>query len=316
MNILMIGNKESGKTTYMASAFGLLEGGISGFYIRTDASSQSWFHKLFSEIKMGNYPSATDKRGSYEFALYYNQNKILDFNWIDYNGGVITEQSIDNLEIDIDKSEGMMIFLEAEALWRNITSVHKFRRILALISSHLENSENPLFSVVIVLTKYDRIPLNVSIKEVTEYINMFLEEAKQNDKLYVRVVPVSCTSKGFYNVELPLLDILDSGMKIDYLTKILEVNSYAEEYKKYDEQRGIIDWGISRLLGVKTNGEIADEYLQMALQKIELFEKIEKPTEYLSSYVENYTIRYPNVGSIDVAPNKLEQKNSHRFIEL
>lgn len=313
MNILMMGNKESGKTTYMASAFGLLEDGISGFYIRTDASSKAWFTKLFSEIKQGRYPNATDKRGIYEFGLYFNQKKILDFNWIDYNGGIITEHNIDNLEGDIAKSEGMMVFLEADALWRNNSSIHKFRRILALISSHIENSDNPLFSVIIVLTKYDRIPVNVGIDEVTEPIQGFLDSAKQNDKLYVRVVPVSCTSSGFFNVELPLLDILDSGMKIEYLTAVLEAKTYAEEFEKYNNSRGLIDWGISKLFGVKTNGEIAEEYRNKALMKIEMYESIEKPTEALSNYVRNYSIRFPN--TTDHYENILST-SSQRFIEL
>ena len=313
MNILMIGNKESGKTTYMASAFGLLEGGVSGFYIKTDVSSKTWFRKLFSEIKNGNYPNATDKRSTFEFELYHDQTKILDFNWIDYNGGIITEQSIDNLEKDIAQSEGMMIFLEADALWRNNTSVHKFRRILALIANHLENSEHPLFSVVIVLTKYDRISADVGLDEVTEHIKMFLDDAKNNDKIYVRVVPVSCTDKGFYNVELPLLDILDSGMKIEYLTTILEAKAYAEEFEKYHNKRSLIDWAISRFLGVKTNGEIAEEYREQAQRKIQLYESIKTPTENLSSYISNYSIMFPNViKNIDVIKNK----KSRNFIDL
>ena len=50
MNILMLGNKDSGKTTYMSSAFGLMEKGVSGFFIKTDTSSREWFHKLFQAI--------------------------------------------------------------------------------------------------------------------------------------------------------------------------------------------------------------------------------------------------------------------------
>ena len=295
MNILMIGNKESGKTTYMASAFGLLEGGGADFYIRTDTSSKAWLKKLYSRIRKGNYPDATDKRASYEFELFYNQTKVIDFNWIDYNGGIITEQSIDNLLTDINQSDGMMIFLDAEALWRNNIFVHKFRRIFALINSHLENSVNLLLPIVIVLTKYDRIQADITLDEVTENISNFLDNAKKNNKFYVRVVPVSCTKNGFYNVELPILEILNIGMKNEYKNVILEANAYEEEFQKYNKKRkDIIDWSVSRLIGVKTNKEIAEDYRQKALKKTELYELIENTMENLSVYINNYNITYPS----------------------
>lgn len=315
MNILMLGNKDSGKTTYMSSAFGLMEKGVSGFFIKTDTSSREWFHKLFQAISRGEYPSATDKRNSYEFSLYYNQKKILDFNWIDYNGGVITEKSIDHLGEDIEKSEGMMIFLEAEALWKNQMFVHRFRRIVSLITQKLEKGEQPLFSLIIVLTKYDRIPGNISMEAVTQTIQPFLQTTQDNKKLYTRIVPVSCTNKGFYNVELPLLDILDSGMQLEYLTACAQASEYNEKYKEYTAKIGIMDWALSKLLGVKTNGELASEYYKKAYEKIELFQSIEVPTKNLRNFVANYKIELPGRAEEHFKTQR-NNRSGRQFIEL
>lgn len=314
MKILMMGNKESGKTTYMASAFGLLENGQNGFYIKTDSSSTTWFKTLFRSIRQGDYPNLSDKRNSYNFELYHHQKKVLDFEWIDYYGGVITEASADKLTSDIDSSDGMIIFLEATALMAKDNSVHQFRRILALITKKLANSDVGLFTIIVVITKYDAIANGIAYERVVEPLNEFLSSTDENDSIYARVIPVSCTKNGFYNVELPLLDMLDSGMKVSYLSAIAEAKQYADKWSDFSDRIGILDWAVSRLTSQPTNGEIADKYRQKALQKIDLFKSIEEPMKRLSDYVANYSIQLPqsSVPRI-VLPSSVE---SRRFIEL
>lgn len=314
MKILMIGNKESGKTTYMASAFGVLNEGISGFYIKTNNQTREWFQRVYKQIGSGYYPDMTDKRGSYHFQLYHNQRSVLDFDWIDYNGGIITDTSIDELRKDINSVDGMMIFLDSEALMNDDIATHRFRRIIALISEKLESEDNLLFSVIIVLTKYDKLPANVEIENITESISPFIEDVKENNKLYIRIVPVSCTEKGFYNVDLPLLDILDSGLKLSYIMAGLEAKYYSEQSASYAAKIGLLDWGFSKLFGAKTNGELATEYRDKALEKLSLFESIQMPMEKLADYVANYRIRYPNEQNI--GGNKNKKRKSSSFIDL
>ncbi len=314
MNILMLGNKESGKTTYMVSAFGLLSGGINGFYIRTEDTVRSWFKRLFSEIRAGVYPSATDKRRDYNFTLYHNQNKVLDFNWIDYNGGVITDASVEELTGDIENAEGVMIFLEARALWENNVSEHRFRRILALIFNRLENSNLPLFSLIIVLTKFDQIPKDVTQDKVTECISGFLESVRNADRIYTRVIPVSCTSQGFCNVEIPLLDILDSGMRIEYTRAVAQAQLYAEKAQDFINDSGPVDWIFSRLAGVRTNGEIATEFVEAMQERARFFQSLETPIQNLAQYIADYSIIMPN--AVDVFGRDAPDRLGKRFIEL
>lgn len=314
MKILMIGNKESGKTTYMASAFGKMNNGISGFYIHTDSTTKDWFQRVYTQISNGNYPVATDKRGSYHFQLYHNQRSVLDFDWIDYNGGVITDTSIEELRSDIDSADGMMIFLDSVALLNNKMSTHRFRRIIALVTEKLEKNDNPLFSLIIVLTKYDKIPSDITFDQVKKPIQAFIDSANENDKLYIRVVPVSCSKEGFYNVELPLLDILDSGLKLSYIVAGLEAQAYVEQAQDYIKKSGLIDWGISKLFGMKTNGELATECATIAQERYELFQSLEVPTENLANYVSNYTIQFPHA-NLNPGRKHNNRRNS-RFLDL
>ena len=317
MNILMIGNKASGKTTYMASSLGLLQKSIKGFSIETGSDTELWFKNLFNAIKSGEYPSPTDKRLEYKFELFYNNTqKVLKFEWLDYNGGVISESDADHLKQDIEKSEGVMLFLEAEALLKNRPSVHKFRRILNLISEHMEICTLPLFSVIIVLTKYDKIPSNVGLNDViANHIQSFVDTAKNNQKIYVRVVPISCTSSGFYNVELPLLDVLDSGLRLEYARAVNDVQNHIETAKKDYEKSGIIDSFVSWWNDEPTYAELAEAHLEAANEKYEFFKSLEDPIIKLGEYVSNYKIKFPNDEFL-IKNTSSNQSSRSRFVEL
>jgi hypothetical protein len=309
MKILMIGNKESGKTTYMASAFGLLEQGQSGFFINSDSGSTQWFKALFQSIKNGMYPALSDKRSKYAFELYHYQKKVLEFEWIDYYGGIVTEMNAEQLVKDIDTSDGIILFLEAAALLERNTSVTQLRRILALITYKL-TQQTRLYTVIIVITKYDKILSGVSLSQIQEPLQGFLSSVGNNENIYTRVIPVSCTKEGFFNVELPLLDMLDSGLKTSYLNVAEEVMKYSEQAKYYADRIGVMDWIVSKVIGADTNREMAEGFLQKATSKLELFESLEVPMTNLSNYVSNYQIVLPNESTKSIEKNSAS--NGHR----
>ena len=290
--ILMIGNKDSGKTTYMASAYGIMKNGKFGFSVYGDDGSDAWLMNLYNQIKVGKYPIPTDKRSQFSFDLYYYQQKVLSFEWVDYFGGVITESKSDQLESDIEDADAIMIFLEASALLENQKSITQFRRIQYLITNKLVEMDRH-FDVIVVVTKYDMIGNRASFEDVCRPLNNFSSSIAGKENIYFRIVPVSCTSNGFVNVDLPLIDILHTGLGINYITHAAIVQENIDKATDYNNRRGIVDWAISRLFGVKTNGELAEEHLQTALKEKELCEKLETPFEKLSQYRENYNVEIP-----------------------
>ena len=194
---------------------------------------------------------------------------------------------------DIKECDGVMLFFDAVALRDNSASTHQLRRILTLLSKKLGEIEVPLFSVILVVTKTDLLQSTEEYMKAVTPLKNFLENVSGNDDVYARIVPVSCTSNGFYNAELPLLDVLDSGLKIAYLTAACLAQKHAEQAIEYNKKRGIGDWIFSRLSGVPTNGEIAESELKVALEQKKLFESIEGPAERLSTFVQDYTVKMP-----------------------
>ena len=314
MKILMVGNKDSGKTTYMASSFRVLENGINNFYIDTDDDSKRWFQRVSSAITNGSYPSATDKRQNYSLKLYHWNKEILDFEWVDYNGGVITEKDVTNFKQDIDDSDSIMIFLEADALWKKLHYVNRLKRIISLIQEHLEKYAKPLLSVIIVVTKYDKIPNGVSFEEVTKDLQNFVEATKGNKKIYARIVPISCTANGFYNVELPLLDVLDSALEVAYLTNAVAANAYEEQAKAYANQSGIINSFVSWWFRELSNRERATVCYELAQEKVAMFKSLEAPIQALRQYISSYEIIFPNASTPE--PQPTTNVSRRRFIEF
>ena len=290
--ILMIGNKDSGKTTYMASAYGILKNGKFGFSVFGDDGSDAWLMNLYNQIKVGKYPIPTDKRSQFDFDLYYYQHKVLSFEWVDYFGGVITESKSEQLESDIDDADAIMIFLEASALLENQKSVTQFRRIQYLITNKLVEMDRH-FDVIVVVTKHDMIGNKASFEDVCRPLNNLSSSIAGKENIYFRIVPVSCTANGFVNVDLPLIDILHTGLGMNYITHAAMVKENVDKATDYNNRRGVVDWAISRLFGVKTNGELAEEHMQTALKEKELCEKLETPFQKLSQYRENYNVEIP-----------------------
>ena len=73
MNILMLGHSGVGKTTYMASMYGLMQAGVERFslaskYIRDHDDLVS----LARDIQCGAYPPQTAIKSSYDFYLKYD----------------------------------------------------------------------------------------------------------------------------------------------------------------------------------------------------------------------------------------------------
>lgn len=293
MKILMIGNKESGKTTYMASAFGLLNDGVAGFHINTDNSTKTWYRRLFQAIKDGAYPNASDKRDNHSFKLNCLGRDVLDFEWIDYNGGIIKSIDANEFMNDIDSCDGVMLFFDAKALYDNNPSVHSVRRILSLISQKLGNIQSSLFSVILVVTKVDLLDSVENYVDAIKPLNAFIENTIDNERIYARIVPVSCSRSGFYNVELPILDILDSGLKISYLNVAHAGQKNAEKATEYAKKSGIIDWISSKFSGTITYKELAENRIKEAEKQLNFLKSIEKPMEKLSDYVSSYEIKWP-----------------------
>lgn len=316
MKILMIGNKDSGKTTYMASAFGRLYDGVAGFRIGTDRETKRWYERLYDLIESGGYPDATDKRESHYFQLDYRGESVLGFEWMDYHGGVIGELDAGQFMRDIDRADGVMLFFDADALYHGDQRAHRLRRILSLLTQKLGSVSAPLFSAILVVTKVDLLPSVEAYQDAVAPLRAFMENVKDTDRVYARMVPVSCSRGGFYNVELPLLDMLDSGLKSAYVTAIAKAKGHAQRAADYRRRSGILNWAASVVHGTVTNAEMAEVEMLGAQKQAALFQSIEHPMEQLSQYVDSYQVTWPsNVGGEDYRTRQ-KKRNAENMIKF
>ena len=298
MKILMIGNKNSGKTTYMTSSYGLLRDGKFGFTVSAESDIDSMLINNFCLLRdSGKYPSPSSSRQVYEFVLSYSGKPILNFEWLDYYGGIINDTKTNELPNDIEGADAAMLFVEGKALLQNDREVTQLRRILYLIGRKIINrNKERLFTVIVVVTKYDEVPASASFEEVCRPLGDFLEAVKGKEGVYCSVVPVSCTSRRFVNVDLPLIDVLDSGMATKFFGHASAAYDHYMNGQKLQERVGFFRRTLEifvPFIDYDEDVRARREYGE-AIEYINLMEEIQEPFEKLREYRNSYSIVLPN----------------------
>lgn len=286
----MLGNTESGKTTYMSSAYGLLQTPVYGFTVRAiDNSTHSWLTHLYNDLLTHNvYPIPTDKRSTYAFNLFYQGKSIIKFEWKDVRGGIIDETSSEAKEFikDINKSDALMMFFEGNSLLKNISTRTRLRRICNLIINNLDDIDDDYY-ITILITKYDLIS-NADFSEVIEPLADFIEMAEENGNIHVFVVPVACTKDELLHVDLPLLTILFGGVMNKYVSKKDELEDIISEAESLQSNAWFGNDIYSLITGEKSYREKAEDERQKAVKKYKLVKKIEKATLELEGFIDEY----------------------------
>lgn len=291
IKILMLGNTQSGKTTYMSSAYSFLQKPVYGFSVKSkDKHVHKWFLRLYDNIRSENiYPSPTDKKSSYEFNLYYHGTPILPFEWKDFKGGIIdtSGNDINDLVDDIKKSDAIMMFFEGDALLKNERSRTRLRRVCNLINHNLSDIDD-LFFITIVITKYDLLLNEHEFNQVISPLNAFIKAAEENENIIVHVVPVACTKHEFLHVDLPLLTILYGGILKNYINKGSEIKKLLKQAEEYSTKAGWLDNMLSKIFGEVTYQELAQKTIDNAQNEYEIFKKIEGAAEQLGKFIDEY----------------------------
>ncbi|MBN1187322.1 MAG: hypothetical protein JXB49_33905 [Bacteroidales bacterium] len=298
MKILMIGNSLSGKTTYMGSAYGLLQNSICGFTIKcSDKTDHTWLLKIHNSLLNSNkYPLATDKRNEYNFNLNFRGTPILAFKWRDFNGGVINETGKDSalLAKDIKESEGVMLFFEADALYKNQNNRTRVRKICNLLAENLESIETPFF-VTIIITKFDLILQEYDgndeiFKKIQEPFSDFYNSLSLNENIIVHVAPVSCTKEGLLHVDLPILTMLYGGLYLKFIKGYLDLNNEHKNFENLVSNSNIFESFWSALNGVPSNRSLAENKATLLQKLAKDLEILQKPIEELDNYIESYEL--------------------------
>lgn len=288
MNILMLGHSGVGKTTYMASMYGLMQAGMERFslaskYVRDHDDLVS----LARNIRRGFYPPQTAVKNSYEFWLKCDGRRFFPFTWSDYRGGALTERSSSDdarqLIRDLSECDGILVFCDSEQAASRRGAGRDIRRMTNLIGEALSRIKRPI-PIVIVFTKYDLV------EDIDEHLWTSVEGLWQvvdaSENLAGAVIPVACGPKP-ENVELPLLFLLYCGVALthDALVEQMEEDRLeGDHYAQEADEHPIWDF-VDSIFGDSDSDRAAEAYERVEQKWAEL-EPLIEPCQSLGQYLE------------------------------
>jgi len=293
LNILMLGHSGVGKTTFMASMYGVLQEPVNGFGLHAKHSEDHQrLLKLFKDISRGRYPAGSNKRENYEFWLQYSGDNFFAFNWTDYRGDALTESTrtskhAQQLQDDLRSTDGVLAFFDCTQLESRRGTFPEIRRMLMLLNSAMQEMDHPV-PLALVLAKADLVP--EPDDELFDPLENLMETIRSSKHVIGTVIPVACGIENL-NVEVPVLFVLHIGIRLEINHLIDQIKEMAAERDRtYARVSTLWDWASdwvgSKLNGASTWGEIAERKHRALLAQYEDLVSLEGPSDSLGSYLE------------------------------
>lgn len=291
MKIVMLGNSGVGKTTYMASLYGIMQQQLGGFSLRTENPEDGdRLLKLARNITISTYPSPTSIRNEYDFYLQYQGQDIFPFSWSDYRGAAIRdrtdEEQSQQLIAELQAADGIMLFCDCEALSASkMKAKNEIRRINYLLNQALISIERPI-SLAIVLTKADK--LTRFDEHLFTPFEGTIGTINSSDLVSAAFIPIACGQR-FMNVPLPLLVALCSA--VFYQAYVAEnlVRHHLQVYEELNQDRSLstaLSNAWHGMTGGLTTAQKATVELQKAQDMYRIFEYIKPPVTALLQYLD------------------------------
>ena len=169
--ITMLGTLGAGKTCFLVGMYADMSGGRRGFTFSTNPDddldlSDKWSRLI--EAGPDRWPPATSAQPkSYTFGFNYGFRRIMEFDWIDYRGGALsdrsTEADVQELKRYLKQSSCVMLCVSGEhlqelknaAVVRAQTRIGRMNSFLTELREELGRQRKELPAVIIVVTKSD-----------------------------------------------------------------------------------------------------------------------------------------------------------------
>lgn len=282
MNILMIGHSRSGKTSYMAGLYKLYGDDPNGFGLwMSDSYKKTKLNRLGENIQNGIYPEGTDIASEYNFWLQYDDSLLIPFDWYDYRGGALLENSKSSsaakeLVNKINAADALIVFLDGEKI-TNMTDddlEEEYEVLFWAIQKAISNksSDDYYYPISFVITKgdlYDDYSDLIDSPGVEYFMPLF--KTISNSKSTVAMLGVvEVSSDGISNVSAPLFFSLNYGLHHYAEERLAEINS---EIAKYEDR----SW-----LGKMWH---ADEFIEKMNKEKSKIEELEALGEVLQKIV-------------------------------
>jgi GTPase SAR1 family protein len=272
IKIIMLGDRASGKTCYILAMYEAMQFGTHGFAVTTVDPDQgvklsNLWKTLVNESGNNRWPDKTNQISIYKFEFSEGLDSKLEFEWVDYRGGAMSEESserdVQELKKQVLQSSGVFLCISGEHLKEKITDGNKFKisvdtkakfmiKYLVDFGKEISREERQFSPIIITISQYDlchkraKEELIEDIKKI--FPPLFIENAYWN----VMICPVSLGKElaenpdygriSPKNVDLPVMFAL--YCKIGQLRK-----SQDQEYQKnlailddFEESNSFIRW--------------------------------------------------------------------------
>lgn len=242
MNVVVLGNSKSGKTTYIASMYGMLQTPVNGFTLRaTDESEHERLRELAATISTGDYPEMTSIRSSYEFELCHDDESFFEFNWVDYRGHDLMERNAHEgkaaLLEHLEEADGVILLVDATEAHLPRTRTH-IGAITNMLGNRLKDGDNKVLPICIAFTKcdlVDELP-DAAFDNVLGLRNLIAA----SKRLRGAIISVACGPDAD-SVELPVLFVLTWGVIAMNNALVDEINASVDRVNHAAARAGLWD---------------------------------------------------------------------------
>jgi len=305
MNVMMIGHANSGKTTYMAAMYKKMYEGIQGYSIESNnLKNHNDLMTINNRLLQGYYPGSTDIHSEYKFKLLYNKKALIDFNWFDYRGGALIQESnslsdVVVLNRKIKESDALIVFLDGDKMTKNDPILQKELRLLISRIRHSvkELDKNTSFPISFVVTKGRRFENN-NLFETVGYLSIknLIEEIKQSENINGLLTVTEINKNAMLNIEFPFLFSMQNGILNLRNKAVVEHDECLVQANNNTSDANLFDDVFCFFSGHKTSRELANE-------KLSRVKKMKEEIEYLAS----------NCGKIKTILDKVNSEKIHLF---
>ncbi len=292
MRIIMIGHSKVGKTTYMASMYGAMQGGVNGFTLRASRTDDhKRFLALHQRTRANRFPAPTDQRAQYDFRLCHNDQAFFDFTWVDRRGGAILERSgsteADQLVQDLRRCDGLLVFCDAAAAARGDEDANEMERVGQLVCRAVADRTKPM-PIGVVFTKADLLGDDPeAARRALAPVRPLCDTVAASQTLIGSILGVACGPVE-QNVVFPVLFALYYGIVIRANELAEEVNrqrAIAQQHaEKSNEWFGIPDV-LRDLTGETTYATRASAAWEEAQSRYAVLEPLIEPAKALEPLV-------------------------------
>ncbi len=298
LKILMLGPKETGKTTFMMTTYGLMASeGIQGFTVksRDEVQHKQLMRAFHGFRRTGEYPAPTVQMANYQYAFYVDGEGILDFELTDMRGESISDYDTNELRRKIQASDVIMLFLNGYNLVNDVDMADELYDLYALINASMRVDEKRVM-IMPIFTQMDRLD------ELTERefeilkapVQPLIDAEKENENLWLNLVPTACAPDCLMDLDYAIVLMMFFGYTAKIVERRQEMEAELESIRcQYGESlwRNVVEFiDFFEISSVAADRRRARQRAQELQKDIEAYERMTSHLERLQVFLQDYEL--------------------------